>query len=273
MSKVEELIQQIKTQLVGNTGRRVLLVEGPDDVNAFRIFLERQFSDWERSWLIKDAGNKMLVLKAVKQEPTWLGLVDRDEWTDDEIVEYTTVTPNLLILPRCCLESYLADPVELWDAFPPKQKAKIDGGFEQFRDDLTKELNTWLRHAALWHEVRPLWKRLRVLGFPDDVLDLSTVPDDVSLRAYLSNWQAALDVETVLQRVQALETRLSAEDVSVVCQRWIYAKSFYPQVVHQTLNRLLGQKDSKERRIAILRTRTVPDDLGFLWLAMGLKEQ
>jgi hypothetical protein len=67
-----------------------------------------------------------------------------------------------------------------------------------------------------------------------------------------------------------LEIRLCAEDESRLCAQWLHAKSFYPQVVHQTLNRLLGQKPAKERRLAILRTRTLPDDLVPLWQAMGL---
>ena len=31
MSKIDDQIQQIKTQFIGNTGARVPLVEGPDD--------------------------------------------------------------------------------------------------------------------------------------------------------------------------------------------------------------------------------------------------
>lgn len=83
MSKVKERIDQIKDQLVGNTKRRVLLVEGPDDVKAFRIFLERQFS--ERKWVLTEAGNKQQLIKILQIETDWLGLADRDEWSELEI--------------------------------------------------------------------------------------------------------------------------------------------------------------------------------------------
>lgn len=65
-------------------------------------------------------------------------------------------------------------------------------------------------------------------------------------------------------------TELTTKVQGELCRNWLYAKNFYPQVVHQVLNRLLGQKPAKDRRISILRTRTVPDDLAVLWNAMGL---
>lgn len=179
MSKVDDLIKDIKTQLVGNTGVRVLLVEGTDDVDAYRIFLDRAFPGWEKTWHLTQAGNltqlgnKTNVVAMARKEPTWLGLVDRDEWTDAEIAEKAITCPNLLVLPRFCLESYLIDPAELWAAFPAKQQAKIIGGEAQFRLEVLADLQGWIRHAALWHGVRPLWQQLhRDLGFPDSVTGL-----------------------------------------------------------------------------------------------------
>ena len=271
MSTLEERIEQIKTQFIGKTGLRVLLVEGPDDVDAYRIFLGRKFPEWEKSWLLAAAGSKSDVVKMIKREAGWLGLVDRDEWTETEIAEKKKEEcANLTVLPRFCLESYLIDPADLWAAFPEKQRSKIEGGEAQFRSAVLADLTEWVRHAALWHGVRPLWRQLRSLGFPDSVLGNPPMPDDAALRAKFAEWHATLDADTVLAGVHALESTLGAEEVSTLCAQWLHAKSFYPQVVHQTLNRLLGQKPAKERRLAILRTRTVPDDLAPLWEAMGL---
>jgi hypothetical protein len=41
MSKIAATIQRIKEERVGQTGKRLLLVEGSDDVTAFSIFLEK----------------------------------------------------------------------------------------------------------------------------------------------------------------------------------------------------------------------------------------
>lgn len=270
MSTFDERIQTIKTQLIGNSGARVLLVEGPDDVDAYRIFLDRKFPEWEKNWLLEAAGKKASVVQMAKKEPTWLGLVDRDEWTDDEIAEQVANCPNLLILPRFCLESYLVDPSELWLAFPQKQRDKIAGGEAQFRQELAAHFVAWIRHAALWHGVRPLWRQLRGLGFPDAVLASPPMPDDENLRERFKSWHNSLDADAILSQVHSLQTELALKDQSELCRKWLYAKNFYPEVVHQTLNRLLGQKPAKDRRIAILRTRVVPDDLGVLWDAMGL---
>lgn len=270
MSTVQERIDEIKTQFIGVTGRRVLLVEGTDDVDAFRIFLSRKFPTWDIKWHLASAGSKADVVKMLKKEAAWLGLVDRDEWTNDEIQEKQAECQNLTVLPRFCLESYLIDPAELWAAFPEKQRLKIGGGETEFRTKILDTLIDWVRHAALWHGVRPLWRQLRQNGFPDSVLANPPMPDDAALRAKFAQWHATLDADTVLTGVHDLETRLKAEELSKIFAQWIHAKRFYPEVVHKTLNDLLGQKDAKDRRVAILRTRAVPADLDVLWRAMGL---
>ncbi|MBV5322306.1 MAG: DUF4435 domain-containing protein [Ilumatobacteraceae bacterium] len=270
MSTLEDRIEKIKTQFIGRTGLRVLLVEGSDDVDAYRIFLGRKFPEWEKSWILVSAGSKADVVKMITRETGWLGLVDRDEWTEAEMTEKKAECPNLTVLPRFCLESYLIDPAELWAAFPEKQRAKIAGGQAQFSSEVLADLAQWVRHAALWHGVRPLWHQLRRMGFPDSISGNPPMPDDATLREMFIKWHVTLDADAVLASVHALEAKLGAEDVSKLCAQWLHAKRFYPQVVHQTLNRLLGQKPAKDRRLAILRTRTVPDDLLPLWQAMKL---
>lgn len=270
MSKVAERIQRIKTQLVGNTGVRVLLLEGPDDVDAFRIFLNRQFAGWEQSWHLEPAGGKKAVLDMLAKEPTWLGVVDRDEWTVQVMTARLAGQPNLNVLPRFCLESYLVDPAELWEAFPAKQQAKIPGGLAQLLQEIEAGLAGWIRQAALWHEVRPLWDHLRGLGFPNAVTGSPPMPDDAALTQLFEDWHDALDATAVLAKVKTLEQQLSAVARPELYSKWLYAKAFYPEVVHPVLNRLLGQKDSRVRRNAIFRTRSIPADMQPIWRAMGL---
>lgn len=271
MSKASERISRIKTEQVGQTGKRVLLVEGTDDEDAYRILLGRKFPQWEQSWAVAHMGNKRLVLAGLALEPNWLGLVDRDEWSADVQNQYLMAHPNLLVLPRFCLESYLINPTELWQAFPPKQQSKIEGGEAAFRAVLLTSLPEWIRHAALWHGVRPLWQRLRNAGFPDDVTRVPPTPSNQELREFFSNWHGLLDADALLTRVHGLEAKVSAEDVETVCQQWLHAKHFYVEVVHQALDRLLGVKPARQRRLAIYRTLKVPADLDVLWRAMGLQ--
>ena len=270
MSKASERIDQIKIEQIGQTGKKVLLVEGPDDKNAYQIFLNKKFPSWEQSWAVAYMGNKKSVLSGLALEPDWVGLVDRDEWTAEEQLSYKSQYQNLQILPRFCLESYLVNPAELWHAFPAKQQAKVVGGEEAFRATMLESMNDWIRHAALWHGVRPLWRQLRDSGFPDDVTRFPPITRDEELRRFFGKWYNLLDAEKLLERVHTLEDQLNKTNVDEFCQSWLYAKEFYPRVVHETLNRLLGAKSAKERRLAIFRTRSVPSDLDDVWQAMGL---
>lgn len=272
MSKARDCIAQIKAEQVGQTGKRVLLVEGTDDADAYRIFLGNKFPQWEQAWAVAHMGNKKQVLAGLALEPSWLGLVDRDEWSEEDQTRYRAMYPNLQVLPRFCLESYLINPAELWQAFPPKQQAKIQGGEPVFRTALLASINDWIRHAALWHGVRPLWQQLRNAGLPDEVSRKPPTPTDQELWAFFEAWRGLLvDADTLLARVHALEAQMQAMDVETVCLQWLHAKDFYAEVVHRVLDEMLGQKSAKERRLAIFRTRQVPADLDVVWQAMGLQ--
>jgi hypothetical protein len=269
MSPIER-IAEIKTQLIGNRGVRALIVEGQDDLDALSQFLGKRFPGWESLWVIAKAGGKRQVLKIIASEPNWIGVVDRDDWTADERADHETRHLNLCVLPRFCLESYLIDPSELWAAFPEKQRAKIPGGVTDITAALAASLPDWTRHAALWHVITPLWRKLRHLGFTDGVLDTHAIPDDQKLADFLKNWAGVLDAEKTLKEFNALLATLQAKPHAELFSQWIYAKRFYPEVVYPALDKLLGAKSAKERRQAIFRTLPVPVDLDGLWLKMGL---
>jgi hypothetical protein len=275
MSKVAERIQEIKTEYVGQTGKRVLLVEGPDDVKAFRIFLSNrpQAVNWESKWHLEPAGNKRQVFSILKWEPNWLGVVDRDDWTAEECHAAVQETPNLLLLPRFCLESYLVDPQEIWPALGPIQQAKVAGGFTTLDQAILASRQKWIRHAALWHTVNPLWRELREKGFPKGVLDPKHSMSDSKLLAELNVWHNMLDAQAVLSRVQTLEAQLATLSDRELLRTKIYAKKFYPMVVHTVLDRFLGSMSEGQRRLKLLQHMAklgVPDDLDPVWTAMEL---
>lgn len=268
MSKLN--IEVIKTQKIGNTGKRVLLVEGMSDKDIFSTFLGRKFPLWEQSWIIEVAGNKKQVLEGLAAEATWIGVVDKDEWSVDVITQRLAGTPNLFVLPRFCIESYLIDATELWQAFPEKQKSKIPGGLEQLTNAFKVDKDKWLRHAALWHVINPLWTKLRALGFKDGVLKTSNVPNDTELSAKLVEWHDAINAQIILSQINQKITELGQISDFEFNTAWLYSKDFYPNVVHVTLDNLLGQMNLKDRRTAIARHLPVPQDLDSLWMKMGL---
>lgn len=153
MKGIEKKIREIKEQKIGNSGRQVLVVEGSDDVEAFELMLEKLAPEWSRGWVLAEAGKKSAVLEIVRREPTWAGVVDRDEWADEKNEELEAELRNLAVLPRYCLENYLIVPSELWAALPPKQKAKIPGGQQALQDKILEDLDRWVRHGVLWSVV------------------------------------------------------------------------------------------------------------------------
>lgn len=272
---IEDRIQKIKTHSIGATGVRVLLVEGTDDVEAFRIFLSNrpQAANWETKWHLEPAGNKRQVLAMLKLEPNWLGVVDRDEWTAVECHAVIQKTPNLVLLPRFCLESYLVDPQEIWPALGPIQQAKVVGGFTTLEQAILSNKQNWIRHAALWHTINPLWRELRDKGFPNGVLDPKRPMSDSQLLAELNVWHNTLDPQAVLVRVQTLEKQLATLSDRELLRTKIYAKKFYPMVVHPVLDQLLGGMSASQRRLKLLQHMAkvgVPADLDPVWIAMGL---
>lgn len=270
MSSIDEQIQNIKTRLVGATGVNVLLVEGSDDVDAFRILLDRRATGWEKKWVLTHAGKKDAVIKMLRKEPSWQGIVDRDEWTDEEVEQHQTTVSNLFLLPRFCLESYLIDPNELWQALPEKQRNKLDNDYTKLESALSSYLPQWTRHAAIWHVANPLWRKLRGVGFNNVVLDTNQIKDDHELLAIFQQWQNTLEPQTILDDIHKTLAMISVKPQTELYHKWLYAKDFYPSVINTVMNSLLGQKSAKERRQALLKYLPIPNDLEPLWQKMGL---
>ncbi len=177
-----------------------------------------------------------------------------------------------MVLPRFCLESYLVSPSELWAAFPPKQQAKVEGGEAAFRNDLLAFQAEWIRHAAVWHAVRPLWQKLQKAGFADVASKKPpNIPNDEELLETFRGWSALLgNADKLLENVQGLESKMKNLDADELCRNWLHAKHFYAEAIHPLLDKMLGQKPAKERRLSIFRSRQVPPDLDVVWQRMGL---
>ena len=272
MGKIDVIIRKIKDEQIGRTGKRLLLVEGSDDVAAYRIFVGKKTGNqlWEQSWLLHPAGNKKILLEILAIEPTWIGLVDRDEWGDSAIAEKQRELPGLVVLPRFCMENYLIDPAELWDAFPQVQKDKIQGGLDELSTTILRDQAKWLRHGVLWSVINPLWSGLRALGFKDALLeDVEKVQDDAAIQQTLSDWHEFLQPVKIFEEFQSRHAEVAAKSVPEQLHRWVHGKSFYQNVVHPALDRLLGQKSANERRRSILQSRALPGDLAPLWAKMG----
>lgn len=270
MSAAAERIRRIQEQTVGATRKRILLLEGSDDVAAVGQLLTRHFTGWERSWGLAAAGNKKLAMEMAALMSGWLALVDRDEWSEADLAANQKALPNLLVLPRYCLESYLSNPDELWLALPPSQQQKVDGGAESFRQAILSDLDSWRRHAAIWQVINPLWSGLRARGFKEVLLNPVPVASDEEIRAKLQDWSDFIDASRIWADVAATITRIQEIPLPDFLHRHLYAKKFFPLVVVPALNRLTVQQSEARHRNNLFEELPLPADLHPVWQAMGL---
>lgn len=269
-TKIDRLIEKITERNVGATSKRILLVEGDDDKQALEVLLDRVNPDWTQAWAVACAGNKNQVLAIAKKVPTWLALVDKDEWTAQQIEAAQGESGNLHVLPRFCMESYLVDPAELWLALGPQQQAKIANGVQGLAAHLLADLQSWKRHAACWQVINPLWTKLRALGFKEDILRTKNFPDDAELVATLEKWDRLIDAPDILADIKAALAEIDSQSDADFLHRCLYAKNFFPEVVCPGLNQLLGQRSQAELRKDIFTKMPLPPDLDSLWQRMAL---
>lgn len=263
---------RIRQELIGAQPKRAFLVEGADDKDAFRILLERFMPGWEQRWAITEAGNKRQLQELLTLEPDWLGLVDRDEWDQPMIDQRTADAPNLMVLPRFCLENYLINPVELWSAIPPARQAGIAGGEDAFRLEIEGSLPRYLRHGALWKVVTPLWSGLRALGFKEALASAespATAQNDTEIQRVLDEWGSLLDPARIFSGFQAQLATATAAAPQDQYALWVHGKVFWENLVNPAMNRILGQMDQGERRKKILRKLPQPGDLQPIFDRLG----
>lgn len=264
----------ILQEQVAATGVRVLVVEGIDDKRVVEAFLDKiSPGTWETRWCVGIAGNKQNVLRILDNQVTWLGLVDRDEWSENAATSAAGVASRagrLHVLPRFCMESYFINPHEIWTALPAVQQQAIQGGEATLDAEIKVGLESWLRHGALWHAVNPLWDGLHSRGFKDRLLDHANAQDDALIRQTLADWHQFLDPQRIFADFQTHLTAASAAGEEEQFRRWVHGKRFFNQKVVPTLNHLLIQKSADDWSRDLSRILPVPADLQPVWNAMGL---
>ena len=177
---------------------------------------------------------------------------------------------NLFVLPRFCIESYLIVPKEIWSALPTKQRSKLPNGFADLNQDIRDNLGVWIRHAALWQVIHPLYQQMRRADNRDNILSHPLqAPDQQKLLQILQDWLEGFDPQAIAKQVDATEQALLALPPDALFTQHLYAKKFYPMVVHHALNHRLGQRPEQERVQALFRFLPLPADLEPLWARMG----
>jgi hypothetical protein len=260
---------------VGNRPLKVLVVEGPDDKSFIESLLtHRKPGQWESSWIVGEAAGKSAVLKLLKDQPTWFALIDKDEWTDAEVLEQEKVYPGrLFVMPRFCMENYHVNPQELWAQLEPARQAAVTGGFEAFEAALLQPLDQWVHHGALWHAANPLQSSLQALGFKTDLLDFRLAnAGDAVIEAKLKAWHDHLEPSRVMQLYKSYLATAHAAPIEEQLKVWVHGKHFFRTHVKDTVASLTGSRPiSVDTALANLQAKMpLPVDLRNIWAALGL---
>lgn len=271
MSQVSKFHQVILDNIAS---RRALVVEGKTD----RLFFERQLdaahNGWRSKWLIGEANGKQRVLDILALQPTWIGIVDTDEWDTGTVTTLKSQYPNLHFMPRYCVESYYILASEIWALLQPAHQKAIRGGLPAFTTAINATLDQWVRHGALWRTINPLWKGIQTRGFVKSLLNLSAAQSDTQIQSTLAAWDAYLDPNVLFADFQR---ELSAANAAAVDDRLktvVHGKTFFEDHVRVTLNTLFrsGQSEwSADDWLKDLRqSQPAHPDFAPLWSAMGL---
>ena len=258
------LAKQICEREIGSQNKRALIVEGVDDKTVLTILLQKHYPAWEQHWVIAVAGNKQKVLNVLNVEPTWIGLVDRDTWDQAEIASQIQTLPNLVVLPRWCMENYLINPAELWQALPTSQTKKLTGGETAFAQSIFDKLPAYVRHGVLWQAITPLWSGLRARGFKEALAaesSVTTAQDDNKIRRVLSDWDELLEPQRIFADFQQCLNAVQQLPHDEQLSHWVHGKTFWKQVVCPHLNNIFGQEPAPRFKEKLLQRLSFPNDL------------
>lgn len=244
--------------------KRVLVVEGPTDVDFLSIMLTKppfRRANLSARWIIGSAGGKDQVLRFLSRQPKWYGLVDRDAWNQQEIDEARKKYPNLQLLPRFCLENFAIDPMTIYAALPQSARAQMGIGEQAFCQCIREQLPYAVRHGALWRAVQPLYDGLRDRGFNGALLDYGVELSEQSVRDTLVGWHEYLDPERLMADF-ARQLRLGeAMEPERQLAVWVHGKAFWKNAVAPVLAQLGDPLGAGARLRTLLRTMEPPQDL------------
>ncbi len=255
--------------------KRKIVVEGDADRDAFfQVFKKKFETTWKKftdTYYLTEVGGKKKVLQSLKKHSDWIGLVDRDTWDDGKVAGAKEGRPYLIVLERYCIENYIIIPDELWEAIPGELQTRIKGGLDEFKRELLKDLNKWIRHGVLWHIVEPLFSGLREEGFHNELLENveKTVTDD-EIRKTLTRWHDVLSPDGILNRFNKTLKEVTALSNEEKLKRWIVGKGFFNNVVYPYFCETFGQRSIKEYRKIIWENRPISNDFDFMWNSFDL---
>lgn len=237
-------------KVVGGTPKRVLLVEGTDDLLVVERWPSLIDPNFRQNLYVHAAEGWRRLRDALKCRPQWMGLQDRDEWTEAEIADAPRQYPGLRFLPRPCIENYFAEPSELWTLIPSPQQVNYPGNSSQFATDIGQHFDRYVRHWCMWVVLR-VRRRILIerLQFPDALIDrmLDGSPlTEAEVQSQLQQWHDVLDAKVVFREYQDLEKESLVLPPEEKLKKHIHGKSFFIRVICGEVLTKIAQKGHQD---------------------------
>lgn len=263
MSKLRD---DIREKIEGNF-KKAVLVEGDEDKAAYELLFGNKYSNWEKYLLFHPAEGKSKLINELEKSPDFIGIIDKDEWSEGDIADSKNKLSNLIVIPRYCMESYLVDPEEIWkiwEKLPDNRRKHVK--YDEFRSAILENLENWTRHAALWHAVLPLYMRLKKSGFNQIFLNLTDIiKNEEFIKEKLNEWHKILDPGSIFKKYLDLFREINSLSLQEKLHQWIHGKKFWEQHVSQKLVLFFGQEEREKYATHIWKYRNIPDDWKDIW--------
>jgi hypothetical protein len=273
MSTPPKPVPRVQQVLGASAGKRVLLVEGPNDKAVYTAWLKKLAypNEFGAKVVVAVVEGKRAVLTALEWfrdyggNPAHLfGLVDRDEWDAATVAAQTAALPQLRVVAgRDCLESYFADPDELEPSLQAEDTAYA-AQLPAFRKHLENALPVRVAHWALFTTTERLKERMNAAIYPGAFHATIPIPPDADIQKRFQTWAGLVAHPQLFNEFDGLRAQALGAVPGVQFRSHVAAKPFFDDVVYpapEGLQRFRAKPDSTWRLDLAENAPTVPPDI------------
>jgi len=247
--------------------RKILFVEGKNDKSIYEILFENEengIDAFEKHLLIyrgKDDNElgKAKEIKHIKPENNFIGIIDRDTMTDEEV--NLIENDKLFILPRYTIENFIIKPSELWEIDFVRT---LFSDFKEFENAIEVDFELWKKQGAFWRVVYPLYQDLiSNRGFNKRLRDISILRDDKSVMSVIKSWQELLNPEEIFNNYNEEIKKVNDMAKDEIYNKIIIGKDFFEQNIANVLRSKIGTKGNSndELRLRLFKKIKINEDL------------
>ena len=273
MSTPPKPVPQVQKALGAWPGKRILLVEGPNDKGVYETWLKKLATPnfFTAKVIVEAVEGKRAVLAALEwfrdqggNPDNLFGLVDRDEWEPDIVAAQTAALPQLrVVAERDCLESFFTDPDELEPSLKAEDPAYA-GQQSAFRAHLEAALLAWVGHWALFMTTERLKERMNPAIYPGAFHDAIPIPLDPEIQSRFQTWAGLIAHPQLFNEFDGLRAQALAAVPTMQFRSHVSAKRFFDDVVYpapEGLQRFRAKADSTWRLDLAENAPAVPADI------------